>query len=50
MAGTGNPDTGGGRGDLERGMGRRARRVVEREFDLRQCAGVFAGLLENAYA
>jgi len=31
-------------------MGRRARRIVEREFDLRQCAGVFAGLLENAYA
>jgi glycosyltransferase involved in cell wall biosynthesis len=31
-------------------MGARARRVVEREFDVRQCAGVFAGLLETAYA
>jgi len=31
-------------------MGRRARRIVEREFDVRQCAGAFARLLENAYA
>ncbi len=31
-------------------MGARGRGVVEREYDVRQCAGYFAALLESAYA
>lgn len=31
-------------------MGAQARRVVEHEFDLQRCAGVFADLVEHAYA
>lgn len=31
-------------------LGARGRRVVEREYDMRQCAGRFAQLVESAYA
>src|SRR4029453_9900017 len=31
-------------------LGARGRRVVEREYDVRQCAAQFVGLVESAYA
>jgi glycosyltransferase involved in cell wall biosynthesis len=38
------------RPDWRAELGARGRRVVEREYDVRQCASRFAGLVESAYA